>query len=256
MNTTAIQKVCEIAEAYLSRNPDRADEAALAQVRALCPAPKVAPGMCTVEPYSGIVVDLAHPEPSMFRLHDIAWSLSRTGRYNGNTHGAHPYSVAQHSVWVAMVGQRFFGLDAETALVALLHDGHEAYTGDTITPVKWLLGLELFHAVEDAIQPCIHEALDLVRVPGPEQLAAVKALDELARLVEIYHLKPSNGRNWPHHYAGLNEILETFLKPLPWLFAFRQFMEAYEVIRDGRDLWEFWQEWVPLTEGGLVALVE
>lgn len=255
MNTTAIQKLCEIAEEHLSSNPDSAGEAALAQVRAFCSAPPVTPGMCTVEPYSGTVVDLAYPKASTIRLDDIAWSLARTGRYNGNTHGSHPYSVAQHSVWMAVVGRRFFGFDDETVLLALLHDGHEAYTGDTVTPVKRLLGLERFHVVEDAIQVCIHDALG-IRVPSPAQEAAVKAVDELARLVEIYYLKPSNGRNWPHHYTGLNEIRDTFLKPLPWLFAFRQFLEAYEAVRAGNDLWEFWQDWAPLTERGHVATVE
>ena len=114
-------------------------------------------------------VDLLYPQPSDVRPRDIAWALANGAvRFGGHIRGR--YSVAQHAelvhdllagtrgwpdeeAWKALGSSdqadfdsvRRVGRDAQRDLVreaglhALLHDGHEAYLGDLIAPLKELL---------------------------------------------------------------------------------------------------------------------
>lgn len=71
-------------------------------------------------------------------IYDIAWSLSQINRFVG--HCKRPYSVAEHSILVADLA-RIDGKAPEVQLACLLHDAHEAYTGDTSAPAKNAIGL-------------------------------------------------------------------------------------------------------------------
>jgi uncharacterized protein len=78
--------------------------------------------------YSGTHVDLLQPEYADIVIDDIAYSLSKTMRFNGHTN--RPYSVAEHSLH----GLPF--CRAENRLEFLLHDAPEAYLGDIVGPLK------------------------------------------------------------------------------------------------------------------------
>jgi 5'-deoxynucleotidase YfbR-like HD superfamily hydrolase len=54
-----------------------------------------------IETVSGIFLDVVNPNPDDIKLDDIAWALSRQGRYGGHTLSELPYSVAQHTVMVS-----------------------------------------------------------------------------------------------------------------------------------------------------------
>ena len=49
---------------------------------------------------SGRKLDILSPSPFDIEIEDIALGLSRVTRWNGQTTGDHPYSVAQHSLHV------------------------------------------------------------------------------------------------------------------------------------------------------------
>ncbi|MFZ5593689.1 MAG: YfbR-like 5'-deoxynucleotidase [Pseudomonadota bacterium] len=186
---------------------------------------------------SGLLVDLIDPKPEHISIEDIAWSLSRTARFNGSTSGEFVYSVAQHSVWVSMVIQQFWGRDTSVALQALLHDAHEAYTGDIVTPMKRMANLHAaISEIEDRLQRTIHIALEL---PWPEadEALLIKQADTLASIVEAHHLVPSRGAHWeipPSEVPII--ILDTFSTPLPPMHAYEQFMEVYCDLVAGRPL--------------------
>jgi uncharacterized protein len=93
------------------------------------------------ETISGIVVDYTGATETVILLEDIAHALSMTCRFNG--HCKVFYSVAEHSVNVAkLVDAEFTDEGRSTVmLAALLHDAHEAYVGDVITPMKKSLGV-------------------------------------------------------------------------------------------------------------------
>jgi hypothetical protein len=71
------------------------------------------------------------------RIEDIAHALAQTNRFNG--HAKRPYSVAEHSLLVADIAAGR-GATAVVQLACLMHDAHEAYTGDQTSPIKWALG--------------------------------------------------------------------------------------------------------------------
>ena len=48
---------------------------------------------------SGRRLDLLDPSPLDIEIEDIAHGLARVARWNGQTSGAHIYSVAQHCSW-------------------------------------------------------------------------------------------------------------------------------------------------------------
>lgn len=142
------------------------------------------------------LVDLLAPQPETIRLEDIAVSLSRQPRYNGHTHGMYGYSVAQHSVWCAGYVRERWGAPARVMLHALLHDAHEAYTGDVPAPVKAIPGVgEALRPVEDQLQRAIYQALGL-RAPDREEAALVRAADEVAYSAEVRRLFPERAAGW------------------------------------------------------------
>lgn len=62
------------------------------------------------------------------KTEDLAHQLALVNRWTGCT--KEPYSVAQHSLWVASI------VPQEYRLAALLHDASEAYLNDLSRPVK------------------------------------------------------------------------------------------------------------------------
>lgn len=76
-------------------------------------------------------------QANTFELEDVAHALALQNRFNGHT--TRPYSVAEHSLLVADIAL-FDGATVAQQLAALMHDAHEAYTGDVVSPVKWAVG--------------------------------------------------------------------------------------------------------------------
>ena len=55
---------------------------------------------------SGRRLDLLDPSPLDVELEDIAHGLARVARWNGQTKGAHIFSVAQHTLLVEAIAAR------------------------------------------------------------------------------------------------------------------------------------------------------
>lgn len=92
----------------------------------------------------GHQVDTLNPDADTITIEDIATGLARLPRYCGHTPGPAAYSVAQHSVMLALQCMSK-GYRREWCLWALVHDGHEALgLGDVATPTRQAL-LHLMH---------------------------------------------------------------------------------------------------------------
>ncbi|MFN3953906.1 MAG: HD domain-containing protein [Pararhodobacter sp.] len=90
---------------------------------------------------SGRRLDLLDPTPVDIELYDIAHGLAFVARWNGQTQGDWPYSVAEHSLLVeSLLGRLSPRLEPRWRLAALLHDAPEYVIGDMISPVKAAVG--------------------------------------------------------------------------------------------------------------------
>ena len=105
---------------------------------------------------SGRRLDLLDPSPMDVEIEDIAHGLARVARWNGQTKGAIPFNVAQHSLIVEnFCGELKPGWPVKWRLAALLHDAPEFVIGDMISPFKAQLG-EHYKAIESRLMQAIH----------------------------------------------------------------------------------------------------
>ena len=132
---------------------------------------------------SGRRLDLLEPSPLDIEIDDIAHGLARVARWNGQTKGAHAFSVAQHSVLVErLVADLSPRLVREARLMALLHDSPEYVVGDLISPFKAAVGIN-YKALEERLQTAIH-----LRFGLPAQISApLKTLFKRADHLSAYY---------------------------------------------------------------------
>ena len=91
---------------------------------------------------SGRRLQILDPSPLDIEIEDIAHGLSFLARWNGQTTGEYPFSVAQHSLLVENIfSKQFPDMDNHSKLFALLHDAAEYVIGDMISPLKSHLGI-------------------------------------------------------------------------------------------------------------------
>src|SRR5450631_3431393 len=137
---------------------------------------------------SGRRLDLIDPSPRDIEIADIAHGLARVARWNGQTRGAHIFSVAQHTLLVeAVMREQTQGVDLRTRLAALLHDAPEYVIGDMISPFKAVLGGD-YKGVEKRLLAAIHIRFGLPPVLAEEITQAIKAADRGAAYLEATKL--------------------------------------------------------------------
>ncbi len=89
---------------------------------------------------SGRRLDLLDPSPLDIEIEDIAHGLAFVARWNGQTYGEFPYSVAEHSLLVEQIFTALVSAPPKWRMAALLHDAPEYVIGDMISPVKAAVG--------------------------------------------------------------------------------------------------------------------
>ena len=137
---------------------------------------------------SGRRLDLLDPSPLDVEIEDIAHGLARVARWNGQTRGAHSYSVAQHSLLVeAILRGSAPGAEGRLRLAALLHDAPEYVIGDMISPFKAMIG-DAYKAVEERLLAAIHIRFGLPPSLPPALGALIKDADKAAAFFEATRL--------------------------------------------------------------------
>jgi len=133
---------------------------------------------------SGRRLDLLDPSPLDIEIADVAHGLARVARWNGQTSGAHIFSVAQHTLLVeAVMRAHNPRIDTRLRLAALLHDAPEYVIGDMISPFKAVLGGD-YKAVEKRLLAAIHIRFGLPPQLGPEIERQIKNADRGAAYLE------------------------------------------------------------------------
>ncbi len=199
--------------------------------------------MTWMQTASGRAFNLLDPTPGMVTLDDIALHLAALCRFTGATTterrlGAKPvgrrvpchYSVAQHSwlvaEYLADTGKPQWGLRG------LLHDAHEAYTGDLSSPMKWAMskgfleGANAYRVIANRIQTTIETALGLGPVE-PGEAEAVHLADLVLLATERRDvMAPSTDPRltWPEHAPWSRRIEAGFA---PWA-AREVFLNRFE----------------------------
>ena len=133
---------------------------------------------------SGRRLDLLDPTPVDIEMEDIAHGLAFVARWNGQTMGDWPYSVAEHSLLVEEIFTRATPRpDPRWQLAALMHDAPEYVIGDMISPVKAAVGPS-YGELDDRLSVAIHIRFGLpARLPTAIK-KRIKSADKLSAWLE------------------------------------------------------------------------
>jgi uncharacterized protein len=183
---------------------------------------------------SGRRLDLLDPSPLDIEIADIAHGLARVARWNGQTSGAHIFSVAQHTLLVeAVMRAASPRVDDRVRLAALLHDAPEYVIGDMISPFKAVLGGD-YKVVEKRLLAAIHIRFGLPPQLAPEIEKQVKNADRGAAFLEATELagfSESEARRLFGRDPGLPETTKRdYLTPWSAAKAEKRFLVRFDAL--------------------------
>jgi len=163
----------------------------------------------------GGIWDLADPKADAVDWESVAGSLAKMCRFNG--HCLQFYSVAEHSIRVAI------HLPYNLRLHGLLHDAHEAFTGDIHRPMKELFSPRILD-IEDETDTAILRAAGLNPL-GPAQASLVKEADLRMLATEVRDLMAPS----PEMREALRDIepYQERIDPLSWQAAEKAWLRDY-----------------------------
>ena len=166
---------------------------------------------------SGRRLDLLDPTPMDIEIEDIAHGLAFVARWNGQTRGDFPYSVAEHSLLVEEIYTRISpAAPARWRLAALLHDAPEYVIGDMISPVKAAVGPG-YGALDDRLAAAIHLRFGLPAVLPATVKKAIKRADRVSAWLEAVQIAgfgtDEANRFFGRPRADLVETLTLRLRP-------------------------------------------
>jgi 5'-deoxynucleotidase YfbR-like HD superfamily hydrolase len=182
---------------------------------------------------SGRRLDLLDPSPLDIEIEDIAHGLARVARWNGQTLGAHAFSVAEHCLLVETIaGALTPGLDRRFRLAALIHDAPEYVIGDLISPFKAALSLD-YKAFEKRLLAAIHIRFGVPAELPSEITKLIKRADKIAAYYEATALagfSVEEARRYFGRPRGLKPGLVgrlTQLTPLPAAEGEAKFLKRF-----------------------------
>ncbi len=166
---------------------------------------------------SGRRLDLLDPTPLDIEVEDIAHGLAFVARWNGQTRGDWPYSVAEHSLLVEDIFARMNpGEGPRWRLAALLHDAPEYVLGDMISPVKAAVG-EGYGELDARLAAAVHLRFGLPAVLPVPVKRAIKAADRVSAWLEAVEIagftKGEADKLFGRHDPGLLRGLAIRLRP-------------------------------------------
>jgi len=137
---------------------------------------------------SGRRLDLLDPTPMDIEIEDIAHGLAFVARWNGQTRGDYPYSVAEHSLLVLEIFRRLQPrAKIKDQLIALLHDAPEYVIGDMISPVKAAIGPD-YSVLDDRILSAVHIRFGLPAKTPITLKRQIKAADKISAWLEAVEI--------------------------------------------------------------------
>ncbi|MCK4861707.1 MAG: HD family hydrolase [Rhodobacteraceae bacterium] len=137
---------------------------------------------------SGRRLDLLDPSPLDIEIEDIAHGLAFVARWNGQTFGEFPYSVAEHSLLVERVYSDITpNAPVKWRLAALLHDAPEYVIGDMISPVKAAVGPG-YKAMDARLMEAVHRRFGVPAEIPKAVKAQIKRADRISAWLEAIQI--------------------------------------------------------------------
>ena len=161
---------------------------------------------------SGRRLDLLDPTAIDIEVEDIAHGLAFVARWNGQTIGEFPYSVAEHSLLVEEIFTRL-NPKAKLAqrLIALLHDAPEYVIGDMISPVKASVGPG-YDELEKRLAAAIHMRFGLSTIIPAALKKQIKKADKVSAWLEATQLAGFSKLEADKLFGKVNEKIIRELK--------------------------------------------
>ncbi|MEM6618139.1 MAG: HD family hydrolase [Pseudomonadota bacterium] len=183
---------------------------------------------------SGRRLDLLDPSPLDIEIEDIAHGLAFVARWNGQTAGEFPYSVAEHSVFVLDLYRRLNPrADRQWQLAALLHDAPEYVIGDMISPVKSAVGPG-YKAMDNRLTAAIHLRFGLpaeLPVSVKKQIKRADRISAWAEAVRIAGFSPAEADGF-FGKPVLADIPDRDLSPRPPAQVKAAFLASFAELTD------------------------
>ena len=166
---------------------------------------------------SGRRLDLLDPTPMDIEIEDIAHGLAFVARWNGQTKGDLPYSVAEHALLVEAIYAKISPTaPAKWRLAALLHDAPEYVIGDMISPVKAAVGPG-YSALDERLQAAIHLRFGLPASLPKSIKRDIKRADKISAWLEATQIagfeKTEADRFFGHPNSDVISDLVVALRP-------------------------------------------
>lgn len=177
---------------------------------------------------SGRRLNLLDPSPLDIEIEDIALGLARNTRWNGQTRGAHAWSVAQHSDFVVDIVRRLRPrATADVLMAAKLHDASEYVTHDLITPLKAVVG-DVFEEVETRLLQAIRLRFGLAATLPTSTQTLIKDADKIAAATEAVQLAGFSEQE-ARTVLGFREkpLSDVKLTPVPVADAEKAFLDGF-----------------------------
>ncbi len=163
-------------------------------------------------------------------IEDIAHGLSFVARWNGQTFGDFPYSVAEHSVLVeSLFSAANPKAPAKWQLAALLHDAPEYVIGDMISPVKAAVGPG-YAELDDRLTAAIHIRFGLPASIPAAVKKQIKRADKLSAWLEATQIAGFSVEESDKFFGPLRTDLPlpSALKPRPPMEVKADFIARFE----------------------------
>jgi len=170
-------------------------------------------------------------ELAEFPAEQIAKQLGALCRYAGAT--PDHYSVARHSLVVAALAPD----DPTHKMAALLHDAHEALTGDILRPMTRMLCRSAMSSISDIQQAIDRQLYSLIGFdPCPAVLKAVADADDTACKLEMQLLGKTSSEitdalpnlreaAWQLAFHGNAQI-----DAMHWLVSYKETLKALDLM--------------------------
>lgn len=181
---------------------------------------------------SGRRLDLLDPSPLDVEIEDIAHGLARVARWNGQTIGAHAFSVAQHSLVVEDLCRKLApDWDKPRRLMALLHDAPEYVIGDMISPFKAALGLD-YKAFEAKLEAAVHLRFGLPATTPSAVKTVIKRADIICAYFEATQLAGFSDAEAKRFFGAPPRGIALTLKPKPTAEVQEAFLKRFRSLID------------------------